>query len=242
MNKIKYDKGDRKQFLLLAIVSTIFIVVSLILLQFDFADDSMSATLYAVLMIASVLFLPVICFAMWVMFFDSYMYLKRLDKYGYIVPENKKDYDNDIEKLINGEIKSYAEPSRESMALASISWVVSLGMVAFAVFYFVRFSHMLENVAFLGFVSIFIAILWAVFGVYFFRQRSRGLYRDDVEYNSPLKKRNHLVEGIVTIIVFVAITVVVANSMYSMAKYVERSKEMQEQGMDIGVSFDVIDM
>lgn len=94
---------------------------------------------------------------------------------------------------------------------------------------------MLENVSFFGYVAIFIAILWAVFGAYLWRQRSREKYRDDVEYNSSLKKRNHLVEGLVTILILLAITAFAATNMYTMAKYIEKSKEMNKAGEEVRV-------
>lgn len=227
MNRIKYDKRDRKLYLILAVVSTVIFAGIIIVLRLNLWED-MSSELASVVMIFGTIICPVLAFAAWVMFCDSHTYLKRLEKYGYIVPENKKDYDNDIERLVNEEIKSYTEPSKESSVLALVSWSVSLGMVGFTIFYFIRFSHMLENMSFLGCVAIFVAILWAVFGAYFWRQRSRERYRDDVEYNSPLKKRNHLVEGLVTVVILLAITVFVATNIYTMAKYVERSKEMNE--------------
>lgn len=226
-NIIKCDKRDRRLYLILAVVSTVIFVGIMIMLQLELLED-MSSELATITMLVGAVICPVLAFAIWVMFFDSHIYLKRLGKYGFSIPDNKRDYDNDIEKLVTGEIKTFTEPSKESIGLALMAWFVSLGMVAFSVFYFIRFSHMLENVSFLGCVAVFIAILWAVFGAYFWRQRSRNSYRDDVEYNSNLKKRNHIVEGMVTIIIFVVITVVATNFIYSMAKYIERSKEMNE--------------
>ena len=239
MNKIKYDKRDKKIYLILAVVTTIIFAMCFSLLQMDLEVENISAAFYAGFMIVSTLFLPIISFAMWVMFFDSHMYLKRLEKYGFTVPDRKKDYDNNLEKLpqSQGNIFDNENPkvkeSKESKALAYVSWIVSLGMAVYTVWFFIRFSHMLENVAFFGLVCIFITLCWLVLGFYFFKQRRPDKYRDDVDYKSNLKVRKHLVEGIITIVILLVITIVGAVNMYTMSKYVERSKEHPEEVVKI---------
>lgn len=233
LNKIKYDKRDKKIYLIIAVVTTIIFVVCFSLLQMDLEFENLSAAFYAGFMVISTIFLPVISFAMWVMFFDSFTYLKRLEKHGFVIPDNKKDYDASLDKLPVKEddyimqVKDMKE-SNESKALAYISWFISLGMVGYTVWYFIRFSHMLDNVGFLGLFSIFITLCWLVFGFYFFKQRNADKYSDDVDYRSKLKVRKHLVEGLVTIVVLLAITVVGAVNMYTMSRYVERAKENPE--------------
>lgn len=236
MNKIKYDIRDKKIYLILAVVTTIIFAVCFLMLQMDLEVENLSAAFYASFMIVSTIFLPIISFAMWVMFFDSLTYLKRLDKYGFVLPNNKKDYDASLEKLPIKE-DDYSmqdkEESNGSKALAYISWFISLGMAGYTIWYFIRFSHMLENVGFFGLVSIFITLCWLVFGFYFFKQRKTDKYRDDVDYKSTLKVRKHFVEGFVTIVVLLGITIVGAVNMYTMSRYVERSKENPEEIVEI---------
>ena len=50
-----------------------------------------------------------------------------------------------------------------------------------------------------------------------------------MELNSSLKTRKHLVEGFITIIILVGISAVIAINMYTMSKYVERSKDNSEE-------------
>lgn len=56
----------------------------LIVLLLDKDVEILFATIYAGLIIVASFFLPVLSFAMWVMFFDSYMYLKRLKMHGFL--------------------------------------------------------------------------------------------------------------------------------------------------------------
>lgn len=235
MNKIKYDKKDKKIYFILSVVTTIILAVCLSVLMWDKDVEFLSSMLYASLIIVASFFLPVLSFAMWVMFFDSHMYLMRLKMHGFVIPNNKKDYDSDLDKLADDEENGYGKhsgelaESKESKALAFISWFIALGMIGYTVFFFIRFSHMLENVGFFGILSIFITICWFVFGFNYFKQRDAKKYRDDVDYKSPLKTRKHLVEGIATIVILLAITAIAATNFYTMSKYVERSKENPEE-------------
>ncbi len=228
INKIKYDKRDRKLYLWLGIVTTIIVLICLILMNTDWPED-LDASIIGVMIVVCFTVFPVIALAMWVMFADSCMYLKRLEKYGYIVPAKKKEYSNSIENLVSGELKTFSEPSAESKILATIAWLIALAMAGYSIFLSIRFSHMLENVAFFIIVSIALSIFWLGFGFGFWKQRHRDKYKDDVEYKSPLKSRKHLVEGITTIIIMLGITGVIAVNMYTMSKYIERSKENPEE-------------
>jgi len=66
-------------------------------------------------------------------------------------------------------------------------------------------------------------------GNYFYKQRKPEKYRDDVDYKSKLKVRKNLVEGLVTIVILLAVTIFGAANIYTMSKYVERSKENPEE-------------
>ena len=228
MNKIKYDKRDRSLFLALGIIITIIVVISLILMNTKIIEE-LAASVIGVMIVLCFTVLPVIALAAWVMFADSHTYLKRLKKYGYIVPDNKKEYECSLEVLMTAPIKTFEDESKESKLLAFVSWIVAVTMVGYSIFLTIRFSHMLENVAFFIIVSIALAMFWLVFGFSFWKQRRRDKYKDDVEINSNLKPRKHLVEGITTIIILAGITAVVAINMYTMSKYVERSKENPEE-------------
>lgn len=234
MNKIKYDKRDRKLFLSLAIITTSIVLVCFILMNTEWPEN-LEASVVGVLMVIGFTVFPVVALATWVMFADSHTYLKRLEIYGCIVPDNKKEYDNNLENLARGEHVAFSGSSKESKILAIISWIIFLGMVGYSVFLGIRFSHMLENVAFFIIVSVALAIFWLVFGFSFWKQRLRDKYKDDVESNSSLKPRKHLVEGIATIIILLAISAVIAVNMYTMSKYVERSKENPEEVVSIEI-------
>ena len=59
-----------------------------------------------------------------------------------------------------------------------------------------------------AFVMLLIGVLfWLFLGLYFWRQRKRTKYRDDVEIDADRKVRMHLIEGIELIIVCLIVSI-----------------------------------
>ncbi len=253
-HKIKYDKRDKKNYFLAAASTTILFALGQLLIWLLPEITRESDAFIVCLLLLITCFLPVISAGLWLLFWDSALYLKRLEQYGFPLPENKKDFGNDLEQLacsegsrygmvdgiVNATVNSAVNATedatvdgiptecKESKILAFLSWGIFLAMVGFTIFYFIRFSHVWENVGFLGYVSIFIALAWGLFGAGYYRQKNPEKYRDDVDFKSPKKERKQLVEGVVTIIFLAGITLFAACNIYSMSKYVERSVEARE--------------
>ena len=230
--KIKYDAKDKKSYFLAAASATILFALGQLLIWLLPEITRESDAFIVCLLLLITCFLPVISAGLWLLFWDSALYLKRLERYGFPLPESKKDFGNDLEQLACSEGSRYGMQTpaefKESKILAFLSWGIFLAMVGFTIFYFIRFSHVWENVGFLGYVSIFIALAWGLFGAGYYRQKNPEKYRDDVDFKSPKKERKQLVEGVVTIIFLAGITLFAACNMYSMSKYVERSVEARE--------------
>jgi len=253
-HKIKYDAKDKKSYFLAAASATILFALGQLLIWLLPEITRESDAFIVCLLLLITCFLPVISAGLWLLFWDSALYLKRLEQYGFPLPENKKDFGNDLEQLacsegsrygmvdgivnaiVNSAVNATEDATvdgipaecKESKILAFLSWGIFLAMVGFTIFYFIRFSHVWENVGFLGYVSIFIALAWGLFGAGYYRQKNPEKYRDDVDFKSPKKERKQLVEGVVTIIFLAGITLFAACNIYSMSKYVERSVEARE--------------
>ncbi len=218
MNKnIMYDKSDRKLSFIVAVVSTVLFAIAVFLLR----AGVFGRISFSVLELITVggFFLIAIMLVSWTVFLDSSAYLNRLKKHGFIVPDNKRKYGNNIERLVEGEIRVCTESSKESLVFAILSWIVALGMVGFSIYYFVRFFPTLGSASLLGLATIALAILEFLIGFLFFGQRKRDRYRDDVEYNSNLKRRFHIMEGIIIIAGFATISVACAECIYIAARY-----------------------
>ncbi len=260
-HKIKCDKRDKKNYFLAAASATILFALGQLLIWLLPEITRESDAFIVCLLLLITCFLPVISAGLWLLFWDSALYLKRLEQYGFPLPKSKKDFGNDLEQLacsegsrygmqkpaeatrdgavdvivnatVNSAVNATADATpmecKESKILAFLSWGIFLAMVGFTIFYFIRFSHVWENVGFLGYVSIFIALAWGLFGAGYYRQKNPEKYRDDVDFKSPKKERKQLVEGVVTIIFLAGITLFAASNIYSMSKYVERSVEARE--------------
>lgn len=225
MQQIKYDIKDKKIFRICAIVCTLFFVATFVFSCTSMAEE-MDSVFFAYIMIMGTTMFPVLALAFWVFFFDSITYLGRLKKYGYEIPNNKKDYDKKLEALKIEELKSFEEPNKESTILSVSSFVVSVGMFINSIAFFVRFSAILENISFVGILIVLMAVLWFIIGIVFWKQRNRGIYKDDVEPAATIKVRKHIVEGLVIIFILLFLSCVGSSVIYNMAEYVEKSIEM----------------
>lgn len=202
--KISYDMRYNKRQLKLAIGLTILWVASVVVPEGLYVVAVENGRANAFNMMLGFLwerFVLLIAALAWLIYFDSLFYLKRLRKYGYVVPEDRKKYVY-LEHLPQTEkddcFKETIEKetiSKESCALAIVSWVGALGMVIGMILFWQE--HMkVPDIAMVCTVLIaVIIILWIYAGVFYWKQRLRSKYRDDVELDASRKKRVHFVFG-----------------------------------------------
>lgn len=221
---IKYDCLDRCINLIAACVATTF---SLGVIAFVFTPlaDKMGAALFAIVTMGGVMFCPVMALICWMRFAMSTGYLRRLRAYGYEVPERRRMYRGVEELAQNREIlQRKSGNSRESIALAVICWVIAAGCMVGVVPFYVNYQMQEIGIVFCGIAMVF----WAVFGLHYFRQRSREKYRDDVELETaeetPRRVRTHFAEGIATILILVFFTWMALFILYNLCGVIFRAR------------------
>lgn len=127
-------------------------------------------------------------------------YLKRLKRYGYVVPDSKKLYDNNLENLIQDKEICREQGMQKSgvgIALTVIAGIAALLMICI--------NLMLTRVP-----HIWSILFCAAMAGFFARQISSQRFRDDVDiYGNPERKvRRNLDDGLLEIsLVFIVILV-----------------------------------
>ena len=221
---IKYDCLDRRINLIVACVAT---TLSLGIIAFAFTPlaDRMGAALFAIMTLGGGAFCPVMALICWMRFAMSTGYLRRLRAYGYEVPEHRRMYRGLEELAQNREIlQRKSGNSKESIALAVICWIIAAGCLAGIIPFYVKYQMQEIGIVFCGGAMVF----WAVFGLHYFRQRSRERYRDDVESESDegnvRKVRTHFAEGIATILILVFVTWMALFILYNLCGVIFRAR------------------
>lgn len=125
-------------------------------------------------------------------------YLKRLKRYGYIVPDSKKLYGNNLENLIQNR-----EICREQGLLKSKIGIVLTVIAGIAALLMICLNFMMTRVPHIWSILICVAL-----AVVYARQISSRRFRDDVDiYGDPGRKvRRNLDDGLLEILlVFIVI-------------------------------------
>lgn len=201
--RIKFDKRDLKIYMWLwLVVSVITFIGAVPLVWYAKPMKELTYSQTKVLETA-VLIMPVIA-VLWVglafKLLEGVCYLKRLKRYGYLVPDSKKTYENNLENLIQDEETCKEQGIRKSktgIALTVIA-VIAVFLMTYINLTATRVPHVWGIL-----VCVLLAVLYA-------RQISGRKFRDDVDiYGNPERKvRRNLDDGLLEIsLVFIVILV-----------------------------------
>ncbi len=195
--QIKYDKRDLKIYKWLWIITGIMTILGLIpcliiggktVRETTLTEEKFFNIGMLILYFGGVLFL-----GFTFRFFEAMEYLQRLKKYGFIVPEKKGSYGNDISLLVQNAEKGRdlgSKKSRSGVILTIISGIFTLFAAVYN-FTMTKVPH---------FVVIFIFILMTIL---FARQIFPRKFRDDVDIFGDVKRRvrKNLPGGILEILI-----------------------------------------
>lgn len=220
---IQYDCRDKKSFFLLAMVFSVCTIIFIGISRFPIfkkADD-----IITIIIILGIPFFFLAAFISWIIYVDAVFYLQRLKKYGYQLPNDKKEFSRQLENLpkVTVEQNRNIELSYESMILAVISMAITIGiLVNIGCFFFQYRQTGLEWIGFWG--ELPLVLYWLLRTVFWWKQRLYSKYRDDVEIDETRKQRKHLISGLISILVWSAITIVWIEALYNGADYMHRAR------------------
>lgn len=223
-NSIKYDDKDRKRFLAIAIGFTASALCCVLL--FNFLDLDVVPTEIVTGIVLGIPFFLVVALVAWITYLDSWFYLKRLKKYGYEVPTDKRIVSSRLENLAGRKTADIdcSGFNKESILLSVLSFIILLGIVInMAMFYFEY--RQLGDLAFVGvYGEIPLLLQWLVHALSFWRQRLNAAYKDDVEIDKNRKNRKNVIEGICQILICLVITLIWIRLLYNAVDYMYKAR------------------
>jgi len=226
---IKYDKKEQKVSLICAILFTIiwcsgkFYNLKALEWPYDRAGD-------LVCLVAAGIF-QILAFVFWVRFLSCVTYFRRLHRYGYEIPKDKKLYECMIDNIPQKEshMPDIGSRSKESILLSVICWSIALGVIIGAAFFWISY-HLLGVPTYLCMCIFSVMILaWIGFGFFCFKQSANHKYHDDTQQDTKRKPRMHFVTGLVIIFFLFYATVIVSLVMDQFVKLVNNSIEEKNQ-------------
>ncbi|MCR5212880.1 MAG: hypothetical protein K6E10_00545 [Eubacterium sp.] len=211
---IKYDKKFNKIIKIVTILTGVFSLVYIILLMLpQEATDALNSAIIPIILLGNGS-IPVflLCLALLI---SSSLYLARLKKNTFEVPESRRDYDNDLAKLPRKQVveNRYASDSQKAFYLSIIMYGFA---IIFDIVYFVRWRKYVSDSMVLFFMLIFGHLLFIIVGGFIKKQEDTEKYADDVDVRSDKKPRMNIVEASWILIVMglvAAFTILTANTM-----------------------------
>lgn len=225
---IKYDKRSVKIYRNLTLVTVVYFLLSVLWM---FADmPRIRITKLAEVIVTVVLF--GIYFGVIGTIYLSYQwisavfYLKRLKRYGFEVPENRKEYEiverlPKKENMVQVQTQGYHKGSK---ILTGLSIFVAAIMLLLTGYYFYRWSFMGENAQAFLVIQLIADAFWLIPIFIFRKEMDLQKYKDDVEIDITRKTRKNVVSGVLLIILFVLVALYVKATAHSMTKYIYVSR------------------
>ena len=232
---IRYDIKTKKDWRIRLIISGSVILLFILVFLFDSVILAKSAFLssmdflfvfFAILSVAMYISVPVFVVSL-LIFIDSSIYLSRLKKNHFELPENKKKYEHDLNNLPRTQQVEnlYAGDSMTGGILYLIAYVI---FVAADIYYVIKWTGLGESDAIVLFVMMMLAhLFFLIFAMYLFRQKDTTKYVDDVDIDdSCIRKARMSIAKSIMILVITSIVSAFGTSMiFTMTEYIYKSRQ-----------------
>ena len=220
---IKYDKQFNMACLILMIVSGVLLVLFLIcmLIPDEKAADAGGFVIF--IAVAGVWSIPLFALSS-VLYIDSHVYLKRLEKNHFIIPFKKKEYDNDLSHVPRDQVVEnlYSGDSRIASIIAVVFFVICLVNDLLYLKTWLPFEP--DSAKALFPLLIVFHLLFLIMAVVYRHQGNTEKYVDEVDVRDRRKARASLAGAVGTLILLGLIAAYSVMTAHSMTKYVYKSK------------------
>ncbi len=229
---IKYDKRSVKVWSIAVAVTGIVFCVSFFLMYIgiEFQGNSTLGRVTIIMAMSSLLMGGV--FLIWFVYrlLAGVFYLKRLEKYDYEVPEDKRAYECMLEQVPRYSMeRNTMAYSPTSKCLAIVCVLMAVVMIGCSCYFLYKWDFMGEETVVL-FVLLLIADAFWIFPVLFFRnQMNTQKFKDDVEIDAVRKNRMNGFSGVVAIAVLVGACLFLKGMAHSMSEYVFKTRMSEDQ-------------
>lgn len=227
MTKIKYDKKDKRLYRKTAVIFSILAVADWCLLL-NGEDILWHFPIEAeVVFLCAIGPLCILVVGLWVGYLDAVFYLKRLWKFGYEIPEDKRNYNKDLEKLPQREntVGNLSYKNYDSMVLSILTGFIVIALFLYDIQFLYRYSSFGKDIWFFEGLLILGTFVWLFMGIFYVRQISNQKYKYDVEIDSSRKNRKNLIDGIVEIMVLLLLTFPFIEMINNAVQYMMRARE-----------------
>lgn len=225
-NKIKYDKMDKKRNFIAAILFSILAVMNWCVLNCEEVMQLFPVEIEVVFLCA-VWPLGLLTVGLWMAYLDGILYLKRLKRFGYVVPEDKNVFNKALEQLPREENATDSKPVKNygSIVLTVLTGVIVTGLLVYDIYFLYRYSSVGNDIWFFEGLLILGTLIWLFLGISYACQISNRRYKYDVEIDDSRKNRRNLIDGFIEIIVLLVFTFPSIAVINNVVQYMIKARE-----------------
>lgn len=199
--KIKFDQRDKKIYFTIAFVVTVYFAICWIV---TFTTESISLPDFILICAMTAIYpLMVLVPALWIRFLDVCIYLRRLERYGYEVPEDSRNYDKLLENLPRKESVVEKRKINDGIINTSISAVITVGILCYCIWY--RQKYQWEPFYFFNYIGLSI---WCIVTLRYALQISDKKYKADLELDDTRKTRESVMEALMGMLLLMVFSLV----------------------------------
>lgn len=237
---IKYDKNDRKRYKKYFIITGVVALVGRTLSLISFI---MPKLFQIVLLFSPITTITSILFVLFLLFYlNSIVYLNRLKKNHFTLPEDKRDYKYDLSLLPRDE-QVENRYSKDSIIAAIISLIFYLIIMFIMAKYIGKWNQINEDVS-LFFIPSLIFLFFPFMSIYFFRQHNPQKYRDNVDVFDGRKNRTDIMSALELLVISLLISIGIsiatdqASRFFHLCRYdsIEKSMEIFKKKASMTIS------
>lgn len=214
---IKFDRRDKKIYFILAIIVSVWFAFELILVYTgdlismpDFINIVVVSTFYPFMFLAP---------AAWLRFFDVCLYLRKLRRYGYEVPDDSRVYNKMLEKLPRAEIAIQKRRINDSVINTVVSAMITIGILIYNIWFLYEYQGI-----FLWIFNFAGLVLWMIVTLRYARQISSVNYKDSVELDDTRKTRESIMEAMIGLLLLFLFSIVAIDIIIHVARVVRKMK------------------
>lgn len=232
---INYDRRTEKVLKCVALLALGLSVVIFGLMPALFMVMKQNMSNYFVIMLYGLYLVAIPGLFAGIMWMDCKMYFARLKKYGYIIPERKRDYGNRLENVPR---QMPLDETGQPLDLGAKD-SKKLGLIYLVIFGVILAEHMVYLVKWIPldpegslFVLIFTLVpnlFWPIAAMLFFRQQNSEKYADDVAFHPYKKRRMSLGKGILLAIIMACLVLFWTFGIRMLSEVIYRSNLIEQQ-------------
>lgn len=228
---IKYDKRSIKAWsIAVAVTGVVFgASIFLIYISVNFGGNSKFGRIVTVMAVAGLLMGGVLLIWSLYHLLAGVFYLKRLEKYDYEIPEDKRAYECMLEQVPRyGMQRNTMTYSPTSKCLALLCVLMGVVMIGCSCYFLYKWNFMGDTVV-LFVLLLIVDALWIFPALFFRNQMNLQKFKDDVEIDAVRKNRMNGFSGVVAIAVLVGACLFVKYMAHNMCEYVFKTRMSEDQ-------------